>query len=162
VLAPVGQDGDVGKTSSPAFSPTRLAEARRAAGLSNAQLAEIVGVRRQEVVRWQSRTTPRTPRPQLQLQIAAALGVEVADLVEEEAVTLATLRRALGLRQADLADQADLPRSTLQALETGKIATLRPDHARRLSDALRVSLQEVVQAHSAGVKKLLDHSKEPG
>jgi len=162
-MAPVSQDGGVGKTSAPAFSPARLAQARRAAGLSNAQLAEAVGVRRQEVVRWQSLTTPRTPRPQLQLQLARALGVDVADLVEQTAVSLATLRRARGLTQADLAEQSGLPRSTIQALETGKIATLRPEHAERLAGPLQTTTEVIEQAHLAGVPADKQTSpKEPG
>jgi transcriptional regulator with XRE-family HTH domain len=150
----VGQDGGVGKTTSPAFSPARLAEARRAAGLSNAQLADAIGVRRQEVVRWQSLTAPWTPRPQLQLQLAEALGVKVADLVEQEDLTLVTLRRERGLRQADLAELARLPRSTVQALESGKIAALRPEHAQRLAGALQTSVQVVERAHQVGLPVL--------
>lgn len=150
----VGQDGGVSKTSSLAFSPSRLAEARRAAGLSNAQLAELVGVRRQEVVRWQSRTSSRrTPQPHMQLQIAKALGVQVTDLVEQDAVSLATLRMAQGLRQADLAELTGLPRSTIQALEAGKIATHRPEHTDRLAEALQVSSPEVTRAHLVGVTR---------
>lgn len=151
VSAVFGQDGGVGKTSSPAFSPTRLAKAREAAGLSNAELAKQLGVRRQEVVRWQARSSPRTPQPQMQLRLARALGVEVADLVEREVASLAALRTAQGLRQADLAELAGLPRSTVQALETGKIATLRSDQAERIAHALKSSPETIVQAHRVGV-----------
>lgn len=150
---PVGQDGGVGKTTSPAFSPARLAEARRAAGLSNAQLADAIGVRRQEVVRWQSLSAPRTPRPQLQLQLAEVLGVKVTDLVEQQTLTLVSLRRERGLRQVDLAELTGLPRSTVQALESGKIAALRAEHAQLLAEALQTSVQAVERAHEAGVAR---------
>lgn len=159
-MLPVSQDGGVGNTTPLAFSPARLAEARRAAGLSNAQLAEAIGVRRQEVVRWQSLTAPRTPRPQLLLQLAEALGVTVTDLIEQETPTLVTLRRERGLRQVDLAERSGLPRSTVQALESGKIAALRPEHAEVLAGVLKASVQDVESAHQAGVDRAQNAAAE--
>ncbi|MFD7161362.1 helix-turn-helix transcriptional regulator [Kribbella sp. NPDC059898] len=139
------------KTSPPAFSPTRLAQMREARGLSHTALAELVGVRRQEVIRWQNQASPRVPRPQMQKKLADALGVELVDLLEATTETLATLRRKHGLRQEDLAERAGLSRSTLQALETGKIATLRPEFAERLAEVLGLKADEVARAHQAGL-----------
>jgi transcriptional regulator with XRE-family HTH domain len=143
----------VGKTSPVGFSAQRLAAARPAAGLSNAELASLVDARRQEVVRWQSSTSPRTPRPELQLRLAHALGVDLSELCEPTAVTLATLRRDRGLTQAALAQLTGIPRSTIQALEAGAIAGLREEHRELLARHLRVSADVVIGAHAATARR---------
>jgi transcriptional regulator with XRE-family HTH domain len=52
-------------------------------------------------------------------------------------------RERAGLTVRQLADAAGLVPSTLSRLETGFIATPRPDHLQRLARALRVDVEEL-------------------
>jgi transcriptional regulator with XRE-family HTH domain len=58
----------------------RLAQQRRAAGLTQEQLAELLGVERSTITRWESAETE--PQPWQRPKLARALGVSLAELEE--------------------------------------------------------------------------------
>ena len=73
-----GYDGDMRKTERPP-SARRLAELRQAAGLSQSQLAEKVGVNASNIAFWELSGTP--PRGEVLPKMAHALGVSVDTLL---------------------------------------------------------------------------------
>lgn len=115
------------------FSAARLREHRTRAGLTQEQLAELVGTRRPNVVAWESGR--RVPQADTLAAIASVLGV--ASLAFTDAgghlEGLARLRVLAGLTQAQLADAAQIGRSTYSALERGESASLGVERARALA-----------------------------
>ncbi|MFD4662444.1 helix-turn-helix transcriptional regulator [Streptomyces halstedii] len=76
------------RTSLPEWAVTRrrelgrrLGDARRAAGMSQEHLGDLIGVERRTIQRYESGT--RDPRYTDLLLLADALGVDLADLVRE-------------------------------------------------------------------------------
>ena len=67
------------------FSGKRLQELRKAAALSQSQLADRAGVPVQTLQSWEAER--RTPRIDALLALAQALGVELAELVAAPAPT---------------------------------------------------------------------------
>ena len=65
----------------PQFSPDALREYRKAAGLTQKQLADILWCRRPTVTDWEKGYT--VPQPANLRALAEALGVRVADLLKE-------------------------------------------------------------------------------
>lgn len=115
--------GSIGPPSSAAagvrWRPGALRKARKAAGLTQAELAAELGVSREAVGRWEAGTAPRLERVS---QAANALGLrDVTELVErpgeEEWSSLAALRVHAGLTQRRLAERTGVPRSSIQAVE---------------------------------------------
>jgi len=74
----VGYDGGMSKTERPPLA-RRLAELRQAAGLSQSQLAEKVGVNASNIAFWELSGTP--PRGEVLPKLAHALGVSVDALL---------------------------------------------------------------------------------
>ena len=128
-----------------AFDPSRLRRRRAAAGLTQADLAGRLGVDRTHVVHWENGR--RRPSTAHLAQLASALGVRPADLLDPARIPsgLEGLRVSAGLTQTELADRAQVPRSTYSLLERssepppGAIAG-------RLAEALGVSVTEVDRA----------------
>jgi len=146
-----GWDEDVGgRNSVPGYSPRRLRAARRKAGMTQRQLAAQLGIARQNVTRWE---TPGAVMPRVTTlrEIAAAIGIPFTELLDDTARGLAGLRAAAGLTQRQLADAAEVPRSTVSALERGEIATLAPGIVGRLAATLDVDVEDVVEAHARTV-----------
>lgn len=102
------------------WRPDALRKARKAAGLTQAELAASVGVTREAVGRWEAGTAPRLDRISA---VASALGLKhAADLVERPEAnwaSLAAIRVHAGLTQRRLAERSGLPRSSIQAVERG-------------------------------------------
>lgn len=73
--------------------PERIAEAREALGISQSELARRLGVTPQAVQSWEAGKA--TPRPQRLAEIAIALGVDVARLVNSETLRPSEMAAAL-------------------------------------------------------------------
>jgi transcriptional regulator with XRE-family HTH domain len=112
----------------PAFRGDRLAEARRAAGLTQAQLAEAVGVSDGlRVSQWERGS--EQPRPRFVPALAAVLGVGPLELLDVDPADppLRALRLAAGLSLPDVQAAAAVPVMTYQRLERGVGTTEPPD-----------------------------------
>lgn len=66
---------------------TRLATLRKAAGLSQTELAKVIGVSQQTVAYWETSATP--PRSDVLPQLAKALGVHVEEILGHVPVSAA-------------------------------------------------------------------------
>jgi transcriptional regulator with XRE-family HTH domain len=135
----------------PGFSGRRLRDARRAARLTQRQLAEQLGIPDTGVINWE--TGQRAPRTDRLPELARILGVQPADLTDTEDTqepSLVHLRIAVGLLQEHVADHAGLTRTKYSALERGEIATLSDRDARALAKALRAEPVDVRAAHAVG------------
>ncbi len=111
------------------FSVYALRDARERAGLSRAELAELVGVTASSVKAWETGT--RTPRSGTQLQLARTLGLEFEDLEHPgpaDADDLRWLRRSLGWTREQAAARLGIDPSALKRVEAG--AELPPDPKR--------------------------------
>lgn len=120
------------------FEGEHLRTARRKAGLSQAALARRIGVKRNNVTRWEGQAV--TPRLSTLLALAEALHVQPSVLLTlEPERTLRRLRLAAGLTQRELGQAAGIPRSSVSALERGLMT--KPDVAlqQRLAQALGVT-----------------------
>jgi transcriptional regulator with XRE-family HTH domain len=124
------------------FDPAALRAARRSRGLTQADLANLVGVQRTYAVQWERPSdhpgaTP--PTPQTLAALAEALGVHPRELTTIRArdATLADLRAWAGLTQAELARSVGVSPSALGMIERGE---RRP--TRELVDALAEVLHE--------------------
>jgi len=124
-----------------------LRRARVAAGLTQHQLARLVGVAGGErVSRWELGTS--SPRPQLVLHLADVLGVDLNELyARPREVDLRSLRVAAGMSMDELASRIHASKTTISRWESGDV--VRPLSVRvlaLLAEALGVSPDVVQQA----------------
>lgn len=133
-------------------SPTALREARERAGLTQHQLARLIGVAGGErISRWELGTS--TPRPELLARLAQALDTPATNLlaVDDTDPGLQALRYAAGLSVADLAEQIHVAATTYRRWEDGhwqRIPSRR--HLAALAQALHVSTETVQAAFEHG------------
>ena len=132
----------------PGFDGQRLRGARRAARLTQRQLAERLGIGETGVANWE--TGQRVPRTDRLGELARILRVKPSDLTstEEEPVSLVQLRVAAGLLQEQVASRARLTRTKYSALERGEIGSLSERDCAALARALKVHPSEVRSAHA--------------
>jgi transcriptional regulator with XRE-family HTH domain len=129
----------------PAFRGERLAQARRAAGLTQAQVAAALGVSGPErVAQWERGA--EQPRPRFVPVLAGMVGLAPLDLLDVDAADppLAALRIAAGLSLADAQAAAGLALMTYQRLERG-VGSAEPADAAvaAVARALRVGPDRV-------------------
>lgn len=140
-------------TRVPGFDPSRLKMQRKSAGMTQAALAEAIGVDRTYVAQWESGR--RSPRPQTLARIAHLLSVHPSDFVDPSvdpmSTPLATLRAVSGLTQQNMVDAAKMTLSTYSAIERGQRG-LTPATAERIAAALQVDIDVVLDAHRKSVE----------
>lgn len=102
-----------------AFSGSRMARWRVAAGLTQVQLADVIGTKQERVSDWERGVT--TPRPQLIPMLAEALGLDALLFLAADpgAPDLADLRLAAGLSSGELAAAAGITVPRYRRLELG-------------------------------------------
>ncbi len=132
----------------PVVSPDALRRARHRAGLTQHELARIIGVAGGErVSRWELGSS--TPRPGLLQRLAEALDVPLRDLLAPagEPPDLRRLRAAAGLSAREVADRAHMSLPTLKRWEAGGILRM-PSRAAlcALADALGVNVESLEAA----------------
>ncbi|MGH3737260.1 MAG: helix-turn-helix domain-containing protein [Micromonosporaceae bacterium] len=122
----------------------RLRDARQQRGLSQRELAELVGVYGSDISAYETGRT--RPDPATLRRLAAALDLDPLDLLDPDTpVSLPVLRSRAGLTQAAVAAAAGLSRSTYAAIERGD-TRLDSDRAARIAGALSASVDQVTQA----------------
>ncbi|MBX7554422.1 helix-turn-helix domain-containing protein [Streptomyces sp. tea 10] len=113
------------------FDPAKLRAARAAAGASVAQIARAAGVTHRTVNLYLAGS--RVPRPEVLVQLAAAVGVTPAGLCTVEHELLAHLRVFTGRSRAAMAQALGMAEETYRQLETtghhGRLSSSRYDHA---------------------------------
>jgi transcriptional regulator with XRE-family HTH domain len=139
-----------GQQGAPGFDARRLRAARRAARLTQQQLAAQMGVHDTVVVNWEAgRRVPRVDRLR---ELAKVLGVRPAELTsaseDDGPTSLQQLRVAAGLLQEQLAARAGLTRTKYAALERGEVASLSDRDAGEMAAVLAVDADEVRTAHA--------------
>jgi transcriptional regulator with XRE-family HTH domain len=137
-----------GQQGAPGFSPGRLRAARRAAGLTQAQVSTALGVHKTVIAHWER--GERVPRVDRLGALARVLRVQPVDLTDppvSSPVTLRTLRIGAGLLQEGLAAGSGLTRTKYASLERGEVASLSQRDSVALAAVLGVSAAEVQAAH---------------
>lgn len=98
------------------FDPARLTQARTAAGLTQKQLAELLGHRHSNLINaWEKER--KKPGPDSLRRLAEALRIDIGQLLGAQPATLRSLRLAAGLNQQDVAAAVGVPRSTWSVIE---------------------------------------------
>ncbi|MGW6638251.1 helix-turn-helix domain-containing protein [Streptomyces cyaneofuscatus] len=138
------------------FNGQALREARAAArdgrGLSAAALAEAVDATKAQILAYEN--DRYSPDPKRITELASALGVSPLDLADETARSswsLADLRRACGLRAADMAQALGVSAAVYRKLESQGITPTRASGlALSAADYLNITLADLEQ-HLANV-----------
>ena len=129
------------------MDPPALRAARLSAGLTQHELARLVGVAGGErISRWELGTS--APRPQVLPRLAEALGVATSDLlVSLEEPDLRRLRTSTGLSAREVAVRARMSVPTLVRWESGRLVNVPSATAvERLAVVLGVSAEGVRRA----------------
>jgi transcriptional regulator with XRE-family HTH domain len=129
------------------FSRQRLVSARVAAGLTQQQLAEALGVNQQRVSEWERGV--RQPRASRVPAVAKAINVDPLQLLadEYEQLDLEALRLAAGLSRQALATAVGVTLPRYQRLESGERTSEFPaELLQPLARILSVPVDTVVAA----------------
>lgn len=119
-----------------AFSGSRLAAGRMAAGLTQQRLAELVHTEQTRVSDWERGRM--TPRPSLIPRLASAIGLDALEFLAADtaAPTVEDLRLAAGLTMGEVAERVDVSIRRYRGIEIG--ATRRDPHSDLLDALARV------------------------
>ncbi|WP_071606626.1 helix-turn-helix domain-containing protein [Luteipulveratus halotolerans] len=127
--------------SQPAFRPDALRAAREGAGLTQHQLAHLIGVAGGErVSRWELGTS--TPRAAMVGRLARALDVRISDLLAaDDRPDLRRLRLEAGYGSREAARRAHVAPATYLRWEAGAFRSMPSERVRRhLAGVLGVSM----------------------
>ena len=129
------------------FDPDALVRARKARGLSQEAMGEAVGRARTNIIPWE-KVAGDTPSPRNLVLLAQVLDVQPWELttVDPEVAELADLRTWAGLTQRELADAAQIARSSYSLLERGGLP-LHGEVAERIAAELGRTVEEVQRAY---------------
>lgn len=102
-----------------AFSGSRLAAKRLAAGLTQERLAQLVHTEQSRVSEWERGVM--TPRPNLMPKIAAAVGMDALEFLAADPAspTLEDMRLASGLTMQAVADRLGMRQLRYRNVEIG-------------------------------------------
>lgn len=124
------------------FQPEKLESARRAAGISQAELGRIVRIKAETVRRWEQGSS--SPQVDLLARVVDAIGVTIADVVHvpEGERYPGDWRVLRGLTQPVLGAEAGVTTQTVGSVERGEIS-LSDNVAHKLSAALGIPESEL-------------------
>ena len=130
----------------PLFDPDALRDARLRAGLTQSQLARLIGSAGGErVSKWELGV--QSPRPEAIRKLAQVLNVDPSQLLQPGRSDLRRLRVSRGLAAKDLAAKAHLALPTLMRWEEEGLQRMpNPKTIAALAAALHVSPAEVQEA----------------
>lgn len=134
--------GSVSRRVMRGFQPQALSNARRARGLSQAELARSAGMNPGTIRKWELGES--SPQVDLLAKVADLLDLAVADLVKvpEEERYPGDWRVLRGMTQPQLGAAAGVTTRIVGSVERGEIS-LSDNAARRLSAALGISEAEL-------------------
>lgn len=112
-------------SENPPLNPERLRAARVRAGLTQAELARVIGVAGGErVSRWELGTS--TPSTAMRARLAKALDIDLEELLPSQGpADLRRLRAEAGLTVAELAERGGVARGTIKRWEAGAALRVR-------------------------------------
>lgn len=143
----LGEPYCFGMRPEPVVDPRALREARLAAGLTQHQLARLIGVAGGErISRWELGTS--APRPRMLQRLVDALGVGADSLLTptDDFPDLRRLRATTGLSARELAERAYMAQPTLVRWESGRFTNIPSTAALEpLAAALGLSVDDVRQ-----------------
>lgn len=124
------------------FQPEQLVVARRAAGISQRELARLARLNADTVRRWE--TGDSSPQVDLLARVTAAIGISIADVVTvpEGERYPGDWRVLRGLTQPMLGAAAGVTTQIIGSVERGEIS-LSDNVAKKLSAALDISESEL-------------------
>lgn len=137
-----------GRQGAAGFDGTRLRSLRRAAKLSQRELADMIGADSPVIANYENgRALPRVDRLR---ELATALGVDPSELLPSGVgvSSLERLRVRAGLLQADVAERAGMTRTKYAAIERGQTATIGADDAHALAAVLEVDVDGILIAQA--------------
>ena len=119
-----------------AFSGSRLAAGRLAAGLTQDRLAQVLQTEQTRISEWERGVM--TPRPNLMPRLAAAIGLDALEFLAADpaAPTLEDMRLAAGMTMRDLVAQLGI---SLKRYRQSRSARRVAIHRRRSLRTLRES-----------------------
>jgi len=118
--------GRPAKSEQPEYG-SHLASLRKAAALSQQQLADIVGVRQATVAAWERSATP--PRGEFLVALSEALGVSLEELLKSKGKKAARHRGPSSKLESLLEEVAKLPRRRQQRITSVLEAMLAQETA---------------------------------
>jgi transcriptional regulator with XRE-family HTH domain len=129
----------------PSFDPAALVRVRRARGLTQDALGELVGLSRPALIAYEKGS--RTPGPTILYRLAEALGVDVLKLTSAtlRTATLTDLRARAGFTKTELAAELGMRRHTYDRIERG-VRQPEPELVPQLAAVLGVAERTVAGA----------------
>ncbi len=129
----------------PSFDPAALVRIRRARGLSQDALGELVALSRPALIAYEK--GQRTPGPTILYRLATALDVDVLRLTSAtlRTATMTDLRARAGLSKTALAATLGMPRHTYDRIERG-VRVAEQEMVAQLAGVLGVSEATVMRA----------------
>ncbi|MFC3522173.1 helix-turn-helix transcriptional regulator [Streptomonospora nanhaiensis] len=144
----------------PGWQPTALQEARRRRGLTQAALAERVGLSRTAIANYE-RSGGFAPPPAVLLGLARTLDCRPEELIQPGRRTLKVLRALAGLSQAEVVAQTrNMKVSQFRSVEQGRVRRLHAADAADLARALGVTITEVVDAHRQSILEFSEKKQD--
>lgn len=145
------------------FDPAAAAAARAASGLTQAQVADAVGMAKANVQHWEAGR--RQPYPAVTAKLAQLYGVDVEDLLisplELATADLITVRLAQRISADQMADRLGVSTRTVEVVEGG---ARMPDDPITWAAAYRLSLPALATAwrNTTPPAETLDLAPSPG
>ncbi|MGF0320730.1 helix-turn-helix domain-containing protein [Nocardia fluminea] len=136
------------------FDPARLRRAREEHPDPNlrtrAEVARLAGIGVSTLQHWENGT--KSPQIDKLAQVCRALGIRIQDVVDipTEELRLGDWRVRRGMLLPEVARRAGLSSAHVARLEAGQVVTLPDVTAKRLADALEISVDEALEAYERG------------
>lgn len=133
-----------------AFSGSRLAAGRLAAGLTQERLAQLMHTEQMRVSEWERGVM--TPRPGLIPKLAFAIGMDALEFLAADAASpsLEDMRLAAGLTMDEVAERLGISRHRYRVVEIGSVRRdPAPEVVERLAHIFAVPVVTVQRAIAA-------------
>ncbi|WP_019608936.1 helix-turn-helix transcriptional regulator [Nocardiopsis sp. CNS-639] len=142
--------------------PRALTQARKAAGISQTDLAKRLKISRQMIVRYETEGGAAPAAEKLR-PLAKELGTAPSAFIDPQAQGMAVLRARVGLSQQQVAEQlsTELPLQAYRGVESGRVARLRSIDAQALAEVFGVTAEVVRAAHEHDLARIRQNATAP-